>query len=79
MFDPPDHSVCQSISFVLYVQFRIRSFNVMCLQLIYNYLNFTSLIQISGKDLRPSLCKILISSFTHKIDFAHNFSVDFFE
>ena len=28
--------------------------------------------------LRASLCKILISSFTHKMDFAHNFSVDFF-
>ena len=27
--------------------------------------------------LRASLCKILISSFAHKIDFAHNFSVDF--
>ena len=29
--------------------------------------------------LRASLCKILISSFAHKIDFAHNFSVDFFK
>ena len=29
-------------------------------------------------ELRASLCKILISSFAHKIDFAHNFSVDFF-
>ena len=28
--------------------------------------------------LRASLCKILISSFAHKMDFAHNFSVDFF-
>ena len=28
--------------------------------------------------LRASLWKILISSFAHKIDFAHNFSVDFF-
>ena len=28
--------------------------------------------------LRASLCKILISTFAHKIDFAHNFSVDFF-
>ena len=28
--------------------------------------------------LRASLCKILISSFAHKIDFAHNFSVNFF-
>ena len=27
---------------------------------------------------RASLCKILISSFAHKMDFAHNFSVDFF-
>ena len=27
--------------------------------------------------LRASLCKILISSFAHKMDFAHNFSVDF--
>ena len=29
-------------------------------------------------DLRASLCKILISSFAHKMDFAHNFSIDFF-
>ena len=28
--------------------------------------------------LRASLGKILISSFAHKMDFAHNFSVDFF-
>ena len=28
--------------------------------------------------LRASLCKILISTFAHKMDFAHNFSVDFF-
>ena len=28
--------------------------------------------------LRASLCKILISNFAHKMDFAHNFSVDFF-
>ena len=28
--------------------------------------------------LRASLCKILISSFDHKMDFAHNLSVDFF-
>ena len=28
--------------------------------------------------LRDSLCKILISSFAHKMDFANNFSVDFF-
>ena len=28
--------------------------------------------------LRASLCKILISSFAHKMDFAHTFSVDFF-
>ena len=27
--------------------------------------------------LRASLCKILRSSFAHKMDFAHNFSVDF--
>ena len=32
----------------------------------------------SVKHLRASLCKILISSFAHKMDFAHNFSVDFF-
>ena len=30
-------------------------------------------------ELRASLCKILISSFAHKIDFAHNFPVDFGE
>ena len=29
-------------------------------------------------DLRASLCKILISSFAHEMDFAHIFSVDFF-
>ena len=29
-------------------------------------------------ELRASLRKILISSFAHKMDFAHNFSVDFF-
>ena len=29
-------------------------------------------------ELRASLCKILISSFAHKMDFAYNFSVDFF-
>ena len=28
--------------------------------------------------LRASLCKIIISSFAHKMDFAHDFSVDFF-
>ena len=28
--------------------------------------------------LRGSLCKTLISSFAHKMDFAHNFSVDVF-
>ena len=28
--------------------------------------------------LRASLCKILISSFAHKMNFAHNLSVDFF-
>ena len=33
--------------------------------------------QHSGS-LRASLCKILISSFAHKMDFANNFSVDFF-
>ena len=32
----------------------------------------------SPRSLRASLCKILISSFAHKMDFAHNFSVDFF-
>ena len=32
----------------------------------------------STQHLRASLCKILISSFAHKMDFAHNFSVDFF-
>ena len=29
-------------------------------------------------DLQASLCKILISSFAYKIDFARNFAVDFF-
>ena len=31
-----------------------------------------------GRLLTASLCKILISSFAHKMDFAQNFSVDFF-
>jgi len=31
-----------------------------------------------NEKLRASLCKILISSFAHKMDFAHNFPVDFF-
>ena len=35
-------------------------------------------ISIEPLSLRASLCKILISSLAHKIDFAHNFSVDFF-
>ena len=30
------------------------------------------------RQLRASLCKILISSFAHKMDFANKFSVDFF-
>ena len=34
--------------------------------------------KLSSFDLRASLCKILISSFAHKMDFAHNLSVDFF-
>ena len=33
---------------------------------------------VTWENLRASLCKILISSFAHKMDFAHNFSVDFF-
>ena len=32
----------------------------------------------SKKGLRDSLCKILISSFAHKMDFVRIFSVDFF-
>ena len=31
----------------------------------------------NSENLRASLCKILISTFAHKMDFAHNFSVDF--
>ena len=34
--------------------------------------------RISFEILRASLCKILISSFAHKMDFVNNFSVDFF-
>ena len=38
----------------------------------------TSLMKIFCLELlRASLCKILISSFARKMDFAHNFSVDF--
>ena len=36
------------------------------------------LVQHGGNFLRASLCKILISSFAHNMDFAHTFSVDFF-
>ena len=35
-------------------------------------------LELVKTELRASLCKILISSFAHKMDFAHNFSVDFF-
>ena len=35
-------------------------------------------IVVFNINLRASLCKILISSFAHKMDLAHNFSVDFF-
>ena len=37
-----------------------------------------STVPINVLYLRASLCKILISSFAHKMDFAHNLSVDFF-
>ena len=40
--------------------------------------NKTSGRSRENQQLRASLCKILISSFAHKMDFAHNFSVDFF-
>ena len=33
---------------------------------------------VGNFELRASLVKILISSFAHKMDFAHNFSADFF-
>ena len=33
---------------------------------------------VGNFELRASLGKILISSFAHKMDFAHNFSADFF-
>ena len=36
-----------------------------------------SIVSVNQR-LRASLCKILISSFAHIMDFAHNFSVDFF-
>ena len=36
------------------------------------------LLRLLLLQLRASLCKILISSFAHRMDFAHNFSVDFF-
>ena len=39
---------------------------------------YLSLSIVIESILRASLCKILISSFAHKMDFAHNFSVDFF-
>ena len=35
-------------------------------------------VAVAYESLRASLCKILISSFAHKMDFAHNLSVDFF-
>ena len=40
--------------------------------------NKTSGRSRENQQLRASLCKILILSFAHKMDFAHNFSVDFF-
>ena len=45
----------------------------------YQYLkDYENLNSAPAQELRASLCKILISSFAHKMDFAHNFSVDFF-
>ena len=38
----------------------------------------TITLPTNNDELRASLSKILISSFAHKMDFAHNFSVDFF-
>ena len=40
--------------------------------------SFFSFPRLNNLELRASLCKILISSFAHKMDFAHNLSVDFF-
>ena len=56
--------------------FSINSFSVASFMYSYHH----NLLPSSFGDLflRASVCKILISSFAHKIDFAHNFSVDFF-
>ena len=40
--------------------------------------NHLSAFSTSVVFLRASVCKILILSFAHKMDFARNFSVDFF-
>ena len=42
------------------------------------YFKITFSYQVLTSILRASLCKILISSFANKMDFAHNFSVHFF-
>ena len=56
-------------------------FSLLCGRLPAKFLSFDSRIatqHLFYDCLRASLCKILISSFAHKMDFAHNFSVDFF-
>ena len=46
-----------------------------CACVVFRFAKFSHLVITA---LRASLCKILISSFAHKMDFANNFSVDFF-
>ena len=53
------------------------SFVLLFLLYFFNFLIYRR-SDLSDENLRASLCKILISSFAHKVDFAHNFSVDFF-
>ena len=46
--------------------------------LVYDHTTGKTPVLVRSPKLRASLCKILISSFAHKMDFANNFSVDFF-
>ena len=65
---------------MVYVSTRARMYadytNLTFTAYIHTYIH-TYIHNLFKMHLRASLCKILISSFANKMDFAHNFSVDF--
>ena len=56
------------------VALRVRTYSEMAL--IRGSRPYSLINNVCQRHLRASLCKILISSFAHKMDFAHNFSVE---